>query len=356
MKRFIFSILMVTVFFLGVGALIDTSSAHFKSDEKALELVRKARTALGGESSLVAVQSMIIKGRTTHTVNLNGSTRTEQGDSEIAFQMPDKVMHMVKIGDANGADDDGLVDKQVDVVVVRNSNDGEKVAWTGKDKGAGTTSSEPKTKVFVKHGEGDKAPSTWTTKDGNTINVEGKDVIIERAGAAKGHHTMSRHNEMLRLTLSLLLTAPQGVEVDYTYGGEGNVDGTSCDIVLATAFGQSFKLYLDRSSNLPVMMSYNSVRIPRMMHFEKEAAPGADGKERVVFQKIDASKAPTAEFTVKFSDYRSTGGVQLPYKWTQTVGGEADEVFDVTSYEINPANILERFKDVKVKVRKPETN
>ena len=43
--------------------------------------------------------------------------------------------------------------------------------------------------------------------------------------------------------------------------------------------------------------------------------------------------------------------MQLPYKWTQTVGGEADETFDMTSYEINPANIAEKFQGQKVRMR-----
>ena len=65
-----------------------------------------------------------------------------------------------------------------------------------------------------------------------------------------------------------------------------------------------------------------------------------------------------AEFTVKFSDYRTVNGVQLPFKWTQTVGGELDETFDVTNYEINPANIADKFKNqnVMVRMKKPENN
>ncbi len=52
------------------------------------------------------------------------------------------------------------------------------------------------------------------------------------------------------------------------------------------------------------------------------------------------------DIMVKFSDYRSVNGVQLPFKWTQT-----DETFNVTSYEINPVNIGEKFQNQKVFVR-----
>ena len=67
-------------------------------------------------------------------------------------------------------------------------------------------------------------------------------------------------------------------------------------------------------------------------------------------RKLDGPPMETAEFTVRFADYRSVSGVQLPFKWTQTVGGAPDEIFDVTSYDINPANIAERFARDNVKV------
>lgn len=59
--------------------------------------------------------------------------------------------------------------------------------------------------------------------------------------------------------------------------------------------------------------------------------------------------AELADIQVKFSDYRSVNGIQLPFKWTQTVGG--DEILNVTSYEANPANIGEIFQNQNVIVR-----
>ena len=161
-----------------------------------------------------------------------------------------------------------------------------------------------------------------------------------------------KHNEMLRLTLGLLLTAPQGMDVNYTFGGESSVDGTACNIVNAEFAGTTFKLYLGQTSNLPVMMTYTGMRLPVMVFKTKDDKSGEQPKENVVvLRKADGPPAETAEFNVKFSDYHSVSGVQLPFKWTQTVGGAADETFDVTSYDINPANIADKFKDQKVMIR-----
>ena len=57
------------------------------------------------------------------------------------------------------------------------------------------------------------------------------------------------------------------------------------------------------------------------------------------------------ESFVRFSDHRSTNGVLLPYKWTTSVGGKVTEVLDVSSYEVNPANISDRFDGQKVRFR-----
>ena len=77
MKKFAITILTVAVFFVGLGALVDNVGAKFKSDEKALDLVRKARVAIGGDAAITAVQSMRIVGQTTRTVKVNGADRSE---------------------------------------------------------------------------------------------------------------------------------------------------------------------------------------------------------------------------------------------------------------------------------------
>ena len=161
-----------------------------------------------------------------------------------------------------------------------------------------------------------------------------------------------RQNELLRLTLGLLLTAPQGLDVSYTFGGETDVDGAQCNVVVAEVAGSSFKIFIGKSSNLPVAMSYKAIQMPQVMMFRTKEPQGGEPKGDVVFtRKVDAPAMDMADFTVKFSDFRSVGGVQLPFKWTQTANGASDETFDVTNYDVNPANIGDRFNNEKVKVR-----
>ena len=382
MKRFIVSILTMTVFCIGLGAIVENVGARFKSDEKALALVRQARIAIGGDQALGEVRAMIIKGNSTHTFKIGTETRTETGETEIAMQLPDKLSRMVKIGRHDGPAGSEIMNEKHDMIIMRGEGHGEGVGvGTGEGKqrvfvkkieGAGEGAEIEKVIVSGKDGElttadgkkvivrtgGDGKDGEFTTTDGKKVivrNVETKEVDkvmagdkLQRFDVRTAHHG-ERQNDLLRTTLSLLMTAPEGIDVSYTFGGEGDVDGTACNIVNASFGGQTFKLYLSKSSSLPVMVTYQGM--PRVIYFKTKAPEGADlSKDVVMFNhKVDAPM-PT-EFQVRFADYRGVGGVQLPFKWTTTCGGQASEVFDVTGYEINPANIAEKFQNQKVMVR-----
>src|SRR5688572_8352540 len=152
MKRFIFSVLCVSVFFVGLGALVDKAGAKFKSDDKALELVRKARIAIGGDSAIAGVQSLRITGQTTRTIKIDGVEQTRQGDTEIALQLPDKLMKTIRIGDGDADGGHKIVDKRFDVVVAGNGKDHQKVVINSDRSGTGQ--GDEVRKVLIKKDDG----------------------------------------------------------------------------------------------------------------------------------------------------------------------------------------------------------
>ncbi len=375
MKRFILSVLFVVVFFVGLGALVEKAGAKFRSDERALDLVRKARITIGGDSAIAGVRSMLIAGQTSRNIKVNGVDQAVNGETEIAMQLPNKLSKTIKIGHGDGTPgSEPSVRKQVEVVVVSGEGearqmtvnvdgdapDGQNVRKIVIKKADGTTqemTGAEAGKVIVRNVDGNNAEFTVEDKDVAQNGNGDQRVVIKRVGGPEGmeaQHAPMRQNELLRLTLGLLMSAPEGMDVDYQFGGEADVDGTRCNIVVASVGGSSFKIFLSSSTNLPVQMSYSAAKAPTMVMFRtsRDAKPGDGPKENVMLSGTsEPPAAEMSEFTVKFSDYRSVGGVQLPYKWTQTVGGAADETFDVTNYEINPANIADKFQDQKVMVR-----
>ena len=98
------------------------------------------------------------------------------------------------------------------------------------------------------------------------------------------------------------------------------------------------------------MISYLGAPMKIMKFTKPESTDGVEKKDVKVFvHKMESSE--TVEYQVRFSDFRSVGGLILPHKWTETVGGNAGETVDITSYEINPANIADKFQNQKVLIR-----
>jgi hypothetical protein len=359
MKRFIFSILAISIFFAGVGSLVEKAGARFKSDERALALIQQARQAIGGDTAINNVQSLRIVGQTTRTLSVNGTTKSVQGETEIAMQLPDKIMRMMKIGHDDGLAGDKMIQRQVDVEVVGKDSIGKELSVTvdgGAPAGVKHIILKPDGTVEELSGADAEKVIVRDGAAAGKVTADGERQIVIRKTEADAHDKM-KHNELLRLTLGLLLTAPQGLDVSYTYGGEIDVDGTACNIVVADVAGSAYKIFLGKSSNLPVMMSYVGTRMPNIVFFKKEAGAPETSEKMVFTRTVDGPPAETAEFQVRFSDFRTVGGVQLPYKWTQTVGGTADEVFEVSSFEINPTNIADKFQNQKVMLRttKPDS-
>src|SRR4051812_3524582 len=170
MKRFLVSALCISVFFLGLGTLIEKVGARFKSDDKALALIKAARTAIGGDDSIAAIQSLRIKGTTTNTFKVDGTERTERGDTEIAMQLPDKLSKMVRIGRSEGDEtSDQVVNKRVETVIVRKDKDGNEIVGSGSGGGSGTgIGTQPETVRVIVKKDGD-APGEFKTEDGQTV-------------------------------------------------------------------------------------------------------------------------------------------------------------------------------------------
>lgn len=369
MKKFIISVLCVAVFFIGLGGLVEKASANLKSDARALELVRLARVAIGGEANINSVRSMTISGTSARTFKTGETEQIKGGSVEINLELPNKYSKTVRIGDEN---EGGEIQKQIDVVVTRNGGEmpeindlgeGRKVVIVKDENGKVLTENlvggEGKRKIIIKSQDGkteiikpsgDENSAVFTTEDGKTVNVQ-KDVRVIRTN---GNGGAARQNEMLRTTLALLLTAPEGANVNYTFAGETTIDGATCSIVEVASNNSVYKLFLDKSTNLPKMISYMAAPM-RIFKFERpNPADQANQKDVKVFVN-KMNDAELVEHQLKLSDFRSVGGLLLPHKWAESVAGETSETVDVSSYEINPANIADKFKNEKVFIRTQKT-
>ncbi len=338
MKKFILMVLCVSTFFLGLGGLIENVGARFKSDERALEIMRLGRQAIGGDANINAVQSLSVKGKITKTLNFGDETRTETGDWELNLQSPNKISKMVKLGAGVGSGGEQL-ERKVNVIVVRKGDAANSVI--------DENGSSEKVTIIKKGGE----PMPNEEAAGNP-KIR-RQIITENVNGDVGN---SHGDELFRTMLFLLLTTPQNTDANYIYAGDATIDGVNCEIVQVNAGGGSVKLFFDKSTHFPVMANYTGAK-PMVFRVNKNEA-NADGKQNVMVFANAKGTVQTGEFQIKFADYRNVNGVQMPYKWTQTIDGGADETIDVASYEVNPPNIAEKFKNepqkIMIRTKKPE--
>lgn len=343
MKKFIMTVLCVSVFFIGLGSLVKKTTANFKSDAQALELLSKARIAIGGDANINNVRSLTMTANTENFFEKNGIQGTNGGNLEIALEFPGRFSKILRIGNLEEAANSGEIKKDVEVFVMKKGDGDAKVGGRKiiiKEGADGNVLNEDivgnKT-VIVKDADGKVLTENIT---GFPKTVIDKDVQIAKLGEM-------RQNEMLRTTLALLLTAPEGVDVGYFYKGESTIDGFSVNVVEAQTGASSIKLFLDKSSNLPKMISFMGMNFPQLVKFDK---PVGDFPKKFIMES--GNFGGSAEHQIKFSDYRSVNGLLLPFMWTESVGGKQSQNVNITNYEINPADIAEKFKEQKMFIRK----
>lgn len=346
-KKLTILFLQISLVWMGISVLTDSVNATKQDAARALELLRQARAAIGGEEAVNNVQNISYKGKSKRVIKIkNQPDREIMGDVEMAVLFPDQIFRMEKIG----------VDEGVE---------SETIAFQDKD---------------------------GKFEEAMIIELRDEDVDGEK------HEWKHNNNEMLRFTLGFLLSAPKGGNVSYDYTGEESLDGRTVNVIAVSSNGNSLmRLYLDKQSNLPVMMSYKGFSHHAPMVFERQLFDKENGrmitqgdKDVIIFrervgegsgkklhdkmnlEKSEKIKAPAngegqkftvripepteTEIQLKFGDYRSVNGIKLPHQLTEVVNGTVEQTITIDGYEINVPNMAERFKQshVRVKVRKPE--
>ena len=341
MRKFVPLILKLSVLLVAISVISQQVTATKGDVERALELLKQARTAIGGESAINSIQNLSVNGKTHRQIQIpNEAERTLNGEFELNMMLPDRLMRMEKL--------------------------------TAGMPGAGGERAQ------VAEGKELKVKEVRVFRDAENAEVQN----------AMRHHESS---ELARYMLGLLLTPPPSFSATYNYLGEGDVGGSRADIIEAQgAGGFALKIYLDKSSHLPLMMSYQG-SLPRIpfRHVVNGEGPMVEGEDADVVivrrpkegegAKVEAAprifierevgddkapvegrkfvmRAPLAseqtEIQIRFSDFRSVGGVLLPHVMTQYVGGKVDTVWTVERYDVNLPNINEKFqKDVLLRTR-----
>ena len=276
------------------------------ADSRADELLKQARTAIGGEEQLQKIQGLRINGQYRRMFG----ERQMGGDREMRILLPNKYL----VEDAMNAG--GL---RAGMINTRGLN-GE-TAWSGSSGGGGM--------VFRMAGPG-----------GAHATPEQMEGILRRIYSA----------EFSRYLLAMILTPPPFLAVEYKYAGESDVEDVQAEVIDVTAADNfAVRIFFDKKSHLPLLLSYRGPK-PRVMTMTRQenAKPEDIKKAREEAEKKMQAEGPVApeevDFYIRLTDHKKVGGLTLPHKFTFLAGDEVSEEFEISKYELNPPFKADQFE------------
>jgi len=291
-------------------ALLIWASPVFADDARALEILKQARGAVGGEEQLHKIQSLNITGQYRRMIG----ERQLGGDRELSILLPNKYLV-----------EDSMNPGGLSTALISYRTLNADHAWNGQSGGGGAM-------IFRMGGQG------------------GTQATPEQMEAALRHMLQV---EMVRYLLAITLSAPESFAVDYRYAGESDVDDAKTDVIDVTGPDKfAVRLFIDKSTHLPLLISYRGPK-PRMVTMTRSAGGGQMKPEdmkkaREEAEKRLASEAPgvpeEVDFYIRLSDHKKVNGLLLPHKFTFLTGEEVSEEFEISKYQMNPQFKSDKFE------------
>ena len=296
--------------------------AHAGADGKATEILNAARKAIG-DKKLDALKSLGLE----VSVQRNVNTMQMTSDVEILLELPDKYLRSeVSSGPVSMTMNSGFVGEKV----IRPAN----------------ATSMAGGMMVIRMGAGGPAPSGEKPSPEEQERIDKQMIRSSRA-------------EISRLMLGWFASTHPAIAAEYTYAGEAESPDGKADVIDAkNADGFSARLFIDRETHLPLMVTDHGPQ-PRMMTAggpppggqagAVRAAPAAERREMTdeEWKKVEAAAekqlqelrtqpAPMVEFTLFFDDWRDAGGIQFPHRIRRASGGATTEEWTVGKVKVNP--------------------
>lgn len=254
---------------------------------RAAAALADARRALGGEENLRAVR----------TLHASGDVRRSMGDMqidgelEVFIEAPDKMRRdETMTGPAGGS---------VVRTEVLNGSD----AWEDTSRRGGMGGH-----MVMFRGPG------------------GREMTEEEL---KEMRLRQRRIDLSRYMLAWLLAT----DGDVTHVGIAEAPDGSADVLeVKPAEGPPSRLFIDRKTRLPLMITWRGPQRRMMMR----RGPGGPPNPEQAAREAEA-EGPPAEVTyeLRFDDYRAVNGIQLPHQISRAAGGTVNEEWTVKNYKVN---------------------
>lgn len=109
-------------------------------------------------------------------------------------------------------------------------------------------------------------------------------------------------------------------EVPVTWIGIAESPDGKADVLEARFAGESTRIFLDATSHMPLMMTWQAAA-------GREGGPGG---------RRGAGPPQPVAFEMTFADHRAINGIRLPHVVTRGINGQTMERWTIRSYRVNP--------------------
>lgn len=260
-------------------------------EARALEVLKLAREALGGEAKLAEVQSFSASGPFRRA----GDGQQQTGELRVDVLAPDKL----KVSETL----DLMAGLQLTMIRAVNGTQ----AWNDSRTGAGN------------------AQVTMLRRD-------------DKGKQDAGAQAARLQSDMMRYLLAFILTPPPGVSVSFTHGGEAEAPDGRADVIDVTgAHGFKARLFIDKKTHRPLMISYRDV----VRRAKTMKAGGMGDVDKIVKgAQTDNPSAPReSDVQLHLSSYRAVSGLLLPHTLSISVDGQPYEEWEVKEVKLNPREL-----------------
>jgi hypothetical protein len=304
---------------LTCAAVVMVLSIPVAAQDKAADVMQKARAALGG-TKLEQVKTLSIEGPFAREMG----NRQVSGKIALTLQLPGN-MHRSEDTEMMG----GMSIERLSVLA------GDK-AWEDMQN---------------RGGMGGNMQIVMRPPGNQELNAE----QLEQARVRRFRTEFNRY----------MLAFLGGTTLQPTYVAVAEAPDGKADVVeVKNEAGQSVRLFVDQNTHMPLMFQFQEIR-PRVMIAGGPGGPGGPGRggfarggadaappppppgggaggqrpdREEIRRRMESMPPPTpSTVTLYLSEYKKVDGVMLPHRLTQAVDGKTVEEWNIEKIKVNPS-------------------
>jgi hypothetical protein len=292
--------------FMCAAAVLGLMGAPLAAQDKAADVMQKARAALGG-AKVEQVKALTLEGPFAREMG----NRQVQGTLTLTLQLP------------------GNMHRREDTEMM------------------GGMSLE---RVSVLNGE-----TAWEDMQNRGGMGGGMQIVMRGPGNTELNQEQIEQNRLRRMKTEFnryLLAFLGGANLQPTYVAVAEAPEGKADVVeVKNEQGQSVRLFIDQNTSLPLMLQYQELR-PRINMVGGPGGPGGPGGRRgagapaaegqrpdpdEIRRRVENMPPPTpSSVTLFLGDFKKVDGVMLPHRLTYAIDGKTVEEWTIEKARVNP--------------------